>query len=493
MGTHRSRAPVGRIALLGFIALAVLLAALAFRPLSLQTAHAQANSSPEFPSEATDRTVDENTLPFADIGAPVTATDPDSDTLTYSLENAGVSHFGIHSSTGQLLVGSPLDHEIDRDSYTVKVIATDPSGSKDAITVTITINDVDEPGTVSLSWKQPQVSTELAAALTDPDGVVSGPTWQWPWSNSRDGDYSEIDGAASTSYTPETGDVGKYLRATASYTDGEGSGKTAHMVSYKRVRVAPTDNSPPAFPDPDSEYFSYECDGDDPDRGVCLHVKRSSPVGAEVYQPARAEDPDGDEVRYSLEGADTAFFEIVASTGYLLTKQLFMLEDTYMVTIRATDPSGDSDTIAATVTPSGGTRSPVVEGPDEIRYPENGTWRVAAYTAKNARGAVTGWIVGVKPGGGDGDYFDIDDDGVLTFNDPPDHEEPKNEGGNNKYSFSIEAYETNPPNGERPGQDYLQRNGHRHRRGRAGPAGDGDNGPGQRRILRRQDRCRGHL
>ena len=174
MGTHRSRAPVGRIALLGFIALAVLLAALAFRPLSLQTAHAQADSSPEFPSEATDRTVDENTLPFADIGAPVTATDPNSDTLTYSLENAGVSHFGIHSSTGQLLVGRPLDHE-DRDSYMVKVTATDPSGSKDAITVTITINDVDEPGTVSLSWKQPQVSTELAAALTDPDGVVFRP------------------------------------------------------------------------------------------------------------------------------------------------------------------------------------------------------------------------------------------------------------------------------------------------------------------------------
>ena len=74
VGTHRSRAPVGRIALLGFIALAVLLAALAFRPLSLQTAHAQANSSPEFPSEATDRTVDENTPPNTNIGAPITAT-----------------------------------------------------------------------------------------------------------------------------------------------------------------------------------------------------------------------------------------------------------------------------------------------------------------------------------------------------------------------------------------------------------------------------------
>ena len=161
MGTHRRTAPVGRIALLGLVALAVLLAALAFRPLSLQTAHAQANSPPEFPSETTTRAVDENTPPNTNIGAPITATD-DNDTLTYSLENAGVSHFGIDSSTGQLLVGSPLDHETE-DSYTVKVIATDPSESKDTIDVTITVNNLDEPGKVSLSWKQPQVGTELDA------------------------------------------------------------------------------------------------------------------------------------------------------------------------------------------------------------------------------------------------------------------------------------------------------------------------------------------
>ena len=132
-----------------------------------------------------------------------------------------------------------------------------------------------------------------------------------------------------------------------------------------------------------------------------------------------------------------------------------MLEDTYTVTIKATDPSGASDTIKATITPSGSKGSPVVEGPDEIRYPENGTWRVAAYTAENTRGAVTGWIISVQPGGGDGDYFDIDDDGVLTFNSPPDYEDPKDEGPNNEYSFSIMSYDTNPPNRGRPGQTFF--------------------------------------
>ncbi len=459
MGTHRRTAPVGRIALLGFVALAVLLAALAFRPLSLQTAHAQANSSPEFPSETATRAVDENTPPNANIGSPVAADDDDNDTLTYSLENAGVSHFGVDSSTGQLLVGSPLDHETGA-SYTVKVIATDPSDRSDSITVTITINDVDEPGTVSLSWRWPQVGTAITATdPTDPDGGVSGVGWTWERSDPHTSStgWSPISGETSSSYTPVAADEHRFLRATASYTDQLGSGETAQAVSDKKTRTAPETNGPPVFPAPEDISGGYGCSGSEPDRGVCMYVKRSTPVDAQIYQPVRAEDPDGDEVRYSLEGPDAESFDIVASTGYLLTKQLFRDVDkgAYAVTIRASDPSGASDTIAATITPSGSKGAPVVVGPDEIRYPENGTWRVAAYTAHNKLGAIEGWIVSVEPGGGDGDYFDIDDDGVLTFNDPPDYEDPADENRDNEYSFSIMSYDSNPPNGDSPGQTFF--------------------------------------
>ena len=208
-------------------------------------------------------------------------------------------------------------------------------------------------------------------------------TWQWSWSDAKNGNYSNIGGAVSASYTPVTGDVDKFLRATVSYTDGEDSGKTAQMVSYRQVRAEPPENSAPAFPAPEDISGGYGCSGSDPDRGVCLYVKRSTPIGAGIYQPARAEDPDDDEVRYSLEGADATSFDIVESTGDLLTKQLFRDVDgtAYTVTIKAADPSGEFDTIKATITPSGSAGSPVAEGPDEIRYPENGTWRVAAYTA----------------------------------------------------------------------------------------------------------------
>ena len=139
---------------------------------------AQTNSAPQFSAETATRNVDENSPSFHNIGDPVTATDSDDDRLVYTLENARTSPFTIVRATGQLQVGAPLDYET-ASPYTVKVIATDTSDAKDTITVTINVNNVDEPGKVSLTWTRPQVGVDVEASLTDPDGSVSSETWQW--------------------------------------------------------------------------------------------------------------------------------------------------------------------------------------------------------------------------------------------------------------------------------------------------------------------------
>ena len=130
----------------------VFVALFAVLPISAQT-----NSAPQFPAETATREVDENSPSFHNIGDPVTATDLDDDRLVYTLENARTSPFTIVRATGQLQVGEPLDYETTI-SYTVKVIATDTSDAKDTIAVTITVNDLEEPGKVSLSWTRPQVA-----------------------------------------------------------------------------------------------------------------------------------------------------------------------------------------------------------------------------------------------------------------------------------------------------------------------------------------------
>ena len=56
-------------------------------------------------------------------------------------------------------------------------------------------------------------------------------------------------------------------------------------------------------------------------------------------------------------------------------------------------------------------------------------------------------------------FFDIDDDGKLTFTQPPDYENPADEDGDNRYEFSLNVYETNPidprPQNWRPSRTFF--------------------------------------
>ena len=182
----------------------------------------------------TDRSIAENMSAGENVGPPVVATD--SGILTYMLGGADAGSFGIVEATGQIQVGDGtiLDYEAERNTYSVEVTATDSSGAAGMITVTIAVTNLDEAGTVTLSTEEPTVGAELTATLNDPDGGVTDVTWQWDRSADMDS-WMDISGATSMSYTPTSIDVGYYLRATATYTDPLGSGKTARAVSGHAV------------------------------------------------------------------------------------------------------------------------------------------------------------------------------------------------------------------------------------------------------------------
>ena len=455
-----SRTFFAAAAVLSVIVLAALSAALPSALLPGNTAYAQTNSAPQFPSSETGtRTVDENTPWYQNIGDPVVATDPDDDKLTYSLENARTSPFTIDRFTGQLQTGAPLDYETQA-TYTAKVIAADrlepddPSRATDTITVTINVNNVDEPGKVSLTWTRLQVGAEVEASLTDPDGNVSGVTWHWEKSSDRS-IWTAISTATQATYTPVEGDVNRYLRAVASYTDPLGAEKTAWSAAAF-VKPVPDFNQTPDFRA--NTGSGYDCSqGETAD--VCPYIKRHAPPGSEIHYPSYVYITDHDQVRYSIGGADVVKFRIGPLSGDLYTTDAHAYDNPgtdgiFEITITATDPSGRSDSIDVALRPSGSAGSPTVGGPEEIRYPENGTWPLATYsaTASNPDRDIHGWIINVEPGGGDGDSFDIDDDGVLTFTQPPDYEDPADENGDNTYSFTIVAYDTHPPSGRRPGR-----------------------------------------
>ena len=165
---------------------------------------------------------------------PYMAAGRDAASATWSLSGADMGDFMI-SNTGVLTFRSSPDFETPADAdmmndYEVTVEAND--GTNTAMkAVTINVTNVNEDGTVSLSTQQPRVGTAITATLTDADGGVTGTTWQWAKAGTAAGSFDDISGATNASYTPVAADIGMYLRATASYTDGYGPGKSAMKVS----------------------------------------------------------------------------------------------------------------------------------------------------------------------------------------------------------------------------------------------------------------------
>ena len=200
--------------------------------------------------------VAENSVSGVVVGV-VAATDADGDALTYSVAaTADVDaaailvaferDFNIDSASGRISVknGAAIDFET-RSSYKVQVqvsdsvdaAGTDDTAIDDTLTLTVTALNVDEAGAVTISGT-PRAGVKLSATLTDPDGSVSSVSWSWSRSGTRTGPFSVIDGAAAASYTPGAADVVMFLKASASYTDGFGAGRTASGTAASAVLAA---------------------------------------------------------------------------------------------------------------------------------------------------------------------------------------------------------------------------------------------------------------
>lgn len=337
-------------------------------------------------SDPATRSVPENTAAGENIGARVTAMDPERDTLIYSLGGTDANSFDVDSSTGQIKTKDPLDFETKR-SYSVTVIARDrPAGAadlqSDTITVTIGVTDEEEEGTITLSSVQPQVDTLLTATLKDPDGDVSAVMWTWEKSTSRSNGWTVISGAAGSSYTPVDDDVDNYLRVKADYTDRRGSGKMAHVISDLVVRVEPPSNNAPAFSAPTAT----------------RSVPENTPPGRNVGAPVAAMDQDNDPLTYSLGGTDAASFTLADPTsGQIQTKAPLDYETkrSYSVEITVKDPSLESASIAVTINVIN-----VTESPSSTRTPDSGVTPNAPNTPKATVPSAPGNLMAA---GGDGE------------------------------------------------------------------------------------------
>ena len=384
------------------------------------------NRRPVFPdSETGERTVRENTKANRNIGAPVAAVDPENNRLTYTLTGTDADAFTIVARTGQIRVKDALDFET-KASYSVTINVHDGRDSAGASSttidnsqdMTITVQNVDEPGTVTFTTLTGvvQARVEVTAALRDDDLITGSVNWQWSQSPDGRTNWANISGATGTTYTPADVFERRYIRATASYTDGQGPNKTARGVS-PRVAEAPPVNSPPAFPSTE--------DGQ-------REVAEDATGGAAVGAPVVATDVNaGDSavnapLSYSLTGTDAASFEIDAASGQLSLAQNVALDyegkRSYRVTVEVTDGHdelGDDeipDVIDAgqnvTINVTDVNEAPVVTGEAAVTVEENTNRAVATYRGTDPERDTLTWTVS-------GNDFWISDRGQLYFRTPP--------------------------------------------------------------------------
>ena len=271
-----------------WIVLAAVVALLGALLLTIRPVGAQQDTAPTLSNAVTAHDYDEN-------GAgPITtfrANDPEGNKIFWTLGGPDAADFTI--ADGTLRFRSSPNYEVptDRandedDSGTVapategaannvyKVTVRFGAGGEDGapvvgddydgddlgdIDLTVTVINVDEPGNVVISPRQPQVGTRLTAILTDEDNVApAAAVWQWASSDSStrpspdDQSWKDIANLSDEmTYRPTPDDEDNFLRVTVVYVDRAGAdARTVSEVSEFTVRKdIVTSNAPPKFPD----------------------------------------------------------------------------------------------------------------------------------------------------------------------------------------------------------------------------------------------------
>ncbi len=296
------------------------------------------NQPPVF-SEGTSatRSIAENTGAGQNIGNPVSATDGDSDRLTYSLEGRDASAFTIQSNSGQLVTRSGVTYDYEtKNSYSVTVRAQDGKGGSATIAVEITLTDENEPP------DRPDAPTITASTLnslsirwtapTNPGPAISDYDVQYRAEGGSFTDWPHTGTGTTTTITGLTANTRYEVQVRARNTQGESNWSPS-------VTGTTTTNQSPVFSEGTTTMRS---------------IAENTGAGQNIGNPVSATDDDSDRLTYSLEGRDASAFTIQSNSGQLITRlgerYDYETQDSYSVTVRAQDGKGGSATIAVEIT-----------------------------------------------------------------------------------------------------------------------------------------------
>ena len=383
------------------------------------------------------RSVDENTPPGVNIGAPISATDADEtgddaiefgNTLTYTLGGTDAASFDIDESTGQLITKAPLDTEA-KSSYEVTVTvddgetrAADSPCAACTATVTITVTDVNElpdappPPTV--------VSGEDTTGTADEDESTT--TLKVVWHPIVNTGRPEITGYG-IQYKKSTETAFGDANATVTGTTAVITGLSVDTTYQVRVRATNTDlaanNGPWSLVATGSTNKAGNSSPDFTQNSPhVLSMAENSSPGLSVGVPVTANDADSRTLTYRFEGRDADSFDFNSSTGQIRTKRgvNYNHEDpgcgyvdtanptvcTYYVTVVAFDGAGGSDALRVTINITDRDELPSAPGRPSVRpTAESSTSLDVSWSEPaNTGPAITGYTVQYRRKGSSDDF-----------------------------------------------------------------------------------------
>ena len=316
----------------------------------------------------------------------------------------------------------------NRDNVYLVTVQVSDGRYYGSLEATVTVTDLNEAaptvtGRETLSIRENTANTLYTYRASDMD---RGATIIWSVGGT-DGDDFEISEQGALTFAsppdyerPADSDGDNVYEITIRASDGSSAGELGVTITVTAVNEGP------------------EITG-----RASITVSENHEAVLASYTGRDPEDTTADITRWSVSGRDGGDFTI-NSDGELTFRYPPNYErpadanrdNVYEVTVRASEGRvyGNYD---VTVTVEAVDEAPEFRrgSRDTFTYRENGTSALYTYRATDPEGAVVAWSVS----GTDGEDFEISTGGVLEFRDPPDYDDPADDGGDNEYEVTVVA------------------------------------------------------
>ena len=279
----------------------------------------------------------------------LSATDPEGQTLTYTLGGTDAANFEVVNGTLKLKDTVTADRET-KSSYSVTVTASDGTSSTSQ-SFTIAVGDVNEapvlsaPGSKAITEDAASSTVSGALAATDPESAAL--TYQLVGGTLASGSYTLTGTYGTLTLNSATGAYSYSLNNSAAATNALAGGASASETFA--VRVSDGSNTTAS----QNLIINITGANDAPviSSGRTASVAENAATSTVVYTPVVTDSDAGDTKTFSLSGPDASSFNINATTGEVTLKSSanYEAKSSYQFIVTVTDAGGKTDTQGVTL------------------------------------------------------------------------------------------------------------------------------------------------